>query len=332
MFDIRELKRFKNICAEIKKLGNDFDFTFTKINENKYTIVATNGIEYCRVIGDLLGCANFDLFQISQKDFIAICTFFEKKVNVKIDDMIITFFDDFKKYKCLNLKNDYYKRANFSFDFNKSYKINMDECIILKDLGVSKCIAIYDKYLMSTDNNCATLTTFDKSITGENIFTFVKIFPSGTWFFSPESKVIVSEDKKIAVSIAQSDKKYPNKALLTLSNFPLNNFFEVEAKNFINAIDECQIVSDTLKIIFENKNIVLKASNFQQNNNLTLKINANYDHVTQKKEIKFSQRYAQYFKNFVDNKKIKIYFDDAENNYMLRAEYKTNKLFFNGMI
>ena len=334
MIKISDLKRIKKTCFDEIASANrgqrkDIAVLFKPIDASKYQMIMSNGEDYGRMVADFLELSNMPEFQISWLDFLKICDLFEKKISVTVEDNTILVKEDKKKFKCSLFKSEAWKNAFFKFDFDTALKINMDECWILSDFGNMQKFALGQNFLMSTDGSFAGINILKQDF-GNDIFLFVNKFPAGTWFFNPDRRIIVSEDKRIACSYKRATGNYPFKGILQISEQPLNNWFKVNCKEFQHFLEQCSKIDE--KIIFEFLDNEINIIAVGETSKIQLNIPAEFEHKTTRQELRFMQKYAVEFCKCADaDGNLTILFDDSENVYMARAEKENLKIFGMGI-
>lgn len=254
--------------------------------------------------------------------------FFQDIITITVKDKTILFSEDNTKYKCNYFSSSANDSVNFKFDFNSAFKINMGNLFIIKDLGNIGKFAISQSKLVSTDGNFCAINDIDCDF-GDNIQLFTTKFPTGTWFFNPNSRIIVSKDKRIACTIRKGNGSYPFKGLIDLSNQVLNNWFECNLKEFYNAIERCSNIDD--KIIMQLKNDHIKFKSTSDFGSFSTEITAKFEHISPKEEIRMAYRYLIEYCRCAKDGRIRIYFDDNKNEYKLKSEIDRLVIFGTGL-
>lgn len=335
MLKISDLRRIKKICFDkiaqsSRGQRNSLAVMFSPIDNSKYQIIMSNGEDYGRIVADFLELYAMEEFQISWSDFLKVCELFDKKIDVSINKNTVIVKEDKKKFKCAIMRSDAHKNASFKFDFDNAFKINMDNSFIMSDFGNMGKFVVYENYIMSTDGAFAGINILKQNV-GTEAYFFTNKIPAGTWFFNPEKRIIVSEDKRVACTYKRAVGGYPHKAMLQLAEQPLDNFFKVNAKQFQACLEQCSKIDE--KVIFEfvsdsEVNII----SVSENGAYKVSIPAEYEHKTSRQEVRFMGKYAIEFCRCVDaDGNLTIYFDDNDNTYMVRAEKEDLKVFGMGL-
>lgn len=330
--DLRRIKKtvFDKIAQVSRGQRNTLAVLFKPIDNQKYQIVMSNGEDYGRMIADFTELYAIQEFQISYSDFVRICDLFEKKIDVSVDKNIILIKEGKKKFKCSICKSDAWENAVFSFDFENAFRLSMDDCWILSDLGIMGKFAVGQNFLISTDGSFAGINLLKQNF-GEDVHMFVDEFPSGSWFYNPKQRIIVSEDKRIACTYKKATGLYPYETILQLSEQPLNNWVRVDCKQFQKCLEQCSKIDKKVAIEFLDNEVNIFATD--ETSAVQTTIPAEFEHKTPRKEIRFVQKYIVEFCKCVDeNGKLTILFDDNENVYMTRVESEKLKLFGMGLV
>lgn len=329
--DLRRIKKtvFDKISTSNRGMRNNLSVLFKPIDNSKYQMIMASGDDFGRMVADFTELYAMQEFQIAWSDFSRICDLFEKKIDVSIENNIVLIKEGRKKFKCSISKSDAWKNASFKFDFDNAFRVSMDDCWILPDLGTMGKFAVGQNFLISTDGNFAGIN-FLKQNLGEDVHMFTSKFPSGSWFYNPEKRIIVSEDKRIACTFKKAVGAYPYKAILQLSEQPLNNWVRVDCKQFQNCLEQCSKIDEKVAIEFLDNEVNIFAVG--ETSAVQNTISAEFEHKTPRKEIRFMQKYIVEFCRCIDeNGKLTILFDDNENVFMTRTESEKLKLFGMGL-
>lgn len=331
MLKISDLRRIKKLVfdkiAQTTGRGqrNTLAVMFKPIDNQKYQIIMSNGEDYGRMVADFLELYAMQKFQIFWSDFQNICDLFDKKIDVVINDNIVNIKEGKKHFKCVMSRSEAWKNAVFKFDFDNATKINMDNYWIMSNLGMIGKFALGQNFLMSTDGNLAGINFLKQNIS-DNVHLFTTKIPTGTWYFNPNKRIIVSEDKRIACTYKKAVGSYPHEALLQLSQQPLNNWFRVNCKEFLTCLEQCSKIDEKVVIEFADNEMNIIAVG--KNGVFKTTIPAEYEHKASKSKIRFMQKYIVEFCKCVDiDGNITIKFDDNESTYMVRAENEVLKIF-----
>lgn len=320
MIKVSDLKRIRKVCFDkIAQCGvakRDLAVRFTAINTELYEVVLSNGEDYARLVGDLTKMCALPDFQINWGDFVRVCDFFQDTIAITVKDKTILFSEGKTKYKCNYFSSNANEGVNFKFDFSSAFKINMDNLFIIKDFGNMGKFAISQSKLVSTDGNFCAINEISEDI-GDDIQMFTTKFPIGTWFFNPQNRVIVSEDKRIACTVRRANGVYPFKGLIDLSNQVLNNWFECDLKEFYSAIERCSKIDDKIIMKLKDDHIVFKTvgafGSFQTD------VNVEFEHTSPKEEMRMAYHYLVEYCRCAKDGRIRIYFDDNKNEYKLKS-------------
>lgn len=329
--DLRRIKKlvFDKIAQASRGQRNTLAVLFKPIDNQKYQIIMSNGEDYGRMVADFTELYALQEFQIAWGDFQKICDLFDKKIDITINGNVVSIKEGKKHFKCSISRSEAWKNAIFKFDFENAFKINMDNCWMLSDLGMMQKFALGQNFLMVTDGNFAGINYLKQNI-GEDVHLFTTKIPTGTWFFNPNKRIIVSEDKRVACTYKKAVGSYPYKAMLQLSEQPLNNWLKMNCKEFLSCLEQCSKVDDKITIEFNNNEVNIIAVG--ENGAFKVSIPAELEHKTPKKEIRFMQKYVVEFCKCVDaDGNLTIKFDDNDSTYMARAEKEDLKIFGMGL-
>lgn len=324
MIKVSDLRRIKKLCfdkiAQASSARKDLSVRFSPIGADMYECVMCNGEDFARIVADTTTLTALPEIQISWHDFQRVCDLFSDIVDLTVKDSTILFKEGKTKFKCATFRSNANKMVNFKFDFDNAIKINMrDNLVILSDLGNFNKFCLSGQHLMSSDGNIAIINILNESL-GENDYVFTSIFPQGAWYFNPNYRIIVSEDKRLATTIKRAVSGYPTQALLNLSKQALSNWFEVDVKEFLQCLEKCAKIDDKVILRFEPEGyLTIKAENKEFADFATC-IECEVDHDSHKQEIRFTQRYIKEFCRCEHNGRVRILFDDDPAEYKLRAE------------
>lgn len=320
MIELSDLKRIKKIFDRVARTGakTSLAVKFTPIDDNSYSVIMSNGEDYARLIssGNLKNA-----IQISWEDFCRICDLFNKEIDIIKRVTFIEIIEGKTKLKCSESTSRANEFCNFKFDFDNAIILSLNNVHVVTNQGAKGTI---DKFvlgknmLVSTDSHIVMLNKLSKDI-GEDIHILVDMFPEGSWYFNPNSNIIVSEDKRIAMTLRKGNGQYPFDGIVKLSQLEYNNYFEVELKDFKDSIDKCSKVDNKIKLQFTSTSIELSCLNGGINEYHT-SINAKYDHVTSREFIKFDYKYLKEFCRCAENGKLKICFSDNASEQKMKSE------------
>lgn len=324
MIKVSDLRRVKKYCfdkiVQQSSARKDLAVKFKPISADMYECIMCNGEDYARLVADTTSLVAMPEIQISWVDFARICDLFNNTVELTVKDYTITFKEGKTNFKCIMFASDLNDRVNFKFDFENAIQINMRENLfILPDLGTFNKFCLSGNHIISTDGSMAAINRLDKSL-GDGEYTFTTVFPVGTWFFNPNNKVIVSEDKRMATTIKQALEGYPTQVLLNLSQQALSNWFEVDVKEFLSCLERCAKIDSKVILRFDQEGFLnIKAENNEYADFATM-IECKLDHPSRKQEIRVLQKYIIEFCRCAKEDKLKIFFDESPNEYKLKSE------------
>lgn len=334
MIKISDLKRIKQLCfdkiAQNGAARKDLAVFFKPINEKLYSVVMSNGEDFARIVADIIGDKQIQEFQIAWSDFNKICIFFNKYIEIDLKDNVVTFKENKTKFKCAITRSDASRSCYFKFDFDNAVKVCMDEAFVLDKLGIMQKFALSKNLIVSTDGNFAAINNIKNNV-GNDKHLFTSKFPAGMWFFNPEQRIIVSEDKRVACTIRRATGDYPLDILIKISQQPLNNWVEVNVKQFKDSIDKCSKVDEKIIMTFAENELIVAAWN-REYADYSTSIPAKFDHISTRLDIRFMYKYLVEFCRCIDeNGNLKILFDDDEKTIIIRAENKNLQIFGMGL-
>ena len=332
MIKLTDLRRVRKYCfnriAQQSPRKTSLAVKFSPIGADMYECVMSNGEDYARIIAITTVLTAMPEFQISWTDFIRICDLFVNIIELSVKDNEVIFKEGKTKFKCRLFRSEANDYVNFEFDFDNAIKINMtDNLYIMSDRGNFKNFCLKDKYLMSTDGCFAAINILDNPLSDKE-FLFTNIFPEEAWFFNPDYRIIVSEDKQMAMTIKKAAGVYPTKGILQLSRQALSNWFEVDTKEFIACLEKCAKVGEVVTLEFKKEGVLnITAEDLISSLSFETSIPCKIDHVSNKQKMKFKQIYLEEFYRCEREGKLKILFDDDPLEYKIRAE-KDNLIIF----
>lgn len=333
MIKIADLRRIKKLCFD--KIGanaaarRDLSVQIKPINEEIYTVIMSNGNDYARLVANFTQPTKFEEVNLAWSDFQKVCEFFDKIITITVKDNQYEIKEGKSKLKCVKIKSEANNACSFKFDFDENaHKISMDDCFIMLDKKLQTCpFVLCENAIASTDTNFAVINYLNKDF-GDTPHFFVNKFPAGTWFFNPDKRIIVSEDKKIACTFRKATSGCPYTALKQLVAQPLTNWFEVDAKPFKELIDKCYKIDEKIILEFAQDEINIIADSKEFSVNFAVSIPAKYDHTPTRKDLRFMYKYlAEYIRCTDENGKLRILFDDAQSTYMTRSVGKNLTIF-----
>lgn len=324
MIKVSDLRRVKKYCfdkiAQQSSARKDLVVRFHPIGAEMYECVMCNGEDFARIVADTTTLTALPEMQIAWTDFVRVCDLFTDVIEVSIKDNTIIFKEGKTKFKCATFRTTLNDMVNFKFDFENAIEINMREGLfILSDLGNFNKFCLSGHYMISSDANIAAINILEESL-GEGEYTFTSVFPYGTWYFNPNYRIIVSQDKRMATTIKKALDGYPTKTLLDLSRQVMSNWFEVNTKEFLACLERCAKIDDKVVLRFDQDGyLTIKAENKEFADFATM-IECSVDHPSTKQEIRFMQKYITEFCRCEKDGRVRILFDENPHEYKLRAE------------
>lgn len=332
MIKVSDLRKVKKHCfsriAQQSSRKKNLAIKFSPVGADMYECIMSNGEDYARIIATTTALTAMPEFQISWTDFIRICDLFVNIIELSVKDNEVIFKEGKTKFKCGLCRSEANNYVNFKFNFDNAIKINMtDNLYIMSDRGNFTNFSLKDKYLMSTDGCFAALNILNNSLSDKE-YLFADIFPEGNWFFNPDCRIIVSEDKQMAMTIKKAAGVYPTKGILQLSKQALSNWFEVDTREFMACLEKCAKVGEVITLEFKKEGVLnIKAEDLISSLSFETSIPCKIDHVSSKQKMKFKQIYLKEFYRCEREGKLKILFDDDPLEYKIRAE-KDNLIIF----
>ena len=329
MLSIKDLSKATEVFNLIAQKSVDktkLVVSFKPLNETTYTVVMSNGNESARLIVErepkIMQC-----FNISYNDFLRLFKIFNDRFNVSVDNSKIYFKKNKNSYGCVEMKSQLNDSVKFKFDFDGSYKITIDKPLILKTTSFGGVYAIADNEIASTDGYLGVITRLDANTKG-NVFLFRDEFPNGTYFYNPNSNLIVSEDKKLCYTMRQAVNKFPYKTFSQLAQSNLNNYFICDYKEFYEHIRQCVDINKEHVIIYLNDDTI-GISSVDKNGtcHYEVEIQAQYKTQPKRKMIRFNPNYMLTLTKANEDDKIKIEFDDDERIRIIRAKSAKHVIF-----
>lgn len=323
MIKISDLNRIKEACFDNiarKTLSSDrvlLEVSFKAITDRMFSVSMSNRLDYARGVFTSEKPFNFEHFTISWYNFGQLCFLMYDEVDVKFDKNSVVFYRQDRKYKAPLMYNELPEHS-YKFNFENAILLNMDNSIILKEHNILKFFVATKNYVISFDEYFCILNKTKYDI-GDQVLKLTEKFPQGTWFFNPENKIIVSEDKSIARSFRQAQGPYPLQALFNVIKQPLSNWFICDKVALSKILEKGQNIARTVTIEFQENSLTLISSN-TTGETFKDEIEVKYKEPPKRKMLKMQYSYFKFFTEAAQNKKIKIEFDDNENTRFIRAE------------
>jgi hypothetical protein len=329
MLSIKDLSKATEVFNLIAQKSVDktkLVVSFKPLTETTYTVVMSNGNESARLIVESEPKI-MQSFDIGYNDFLRLFKIFNDRFNVSVDNGKICFKKNKNSYSCVETKSQLNDSVNFKFDFDGSYKITIDKPLILKTIAFGGVYAIADNEIASTDGFIGVIDKIDANTKG-NVFLFRDEFPNGTYFYNPNSNLIVSEDKKLCCTMRQAVNKFPYKTFSRLVQSNLNNYFICDYKEFYEHIRQCVDINKEHVIIYLN-NDTIRISSVDKNSTCHYEVEIQVQYKTQpkRKMIRFNPNYMLTLTKANEDDKIKIEFDDDERIRIIRAKSTKHVIF-----
>lgn len=329
MLSIKDLSKATEVFNLIAQKSVDktkLVVSFKPLTEITYTVIMSNGNESARLIVESEPKI-MQSFDIGYNDFLRLFKIFNDRFNVSVDNGKICFKKNKNSYSCVETKSQLNDSVNFKFDFDGSYKITIDKPLILKTIAFGGVYAIADNEIASTDGFIGVIDKIDANTKG-NVFLFRDEFPNGTYFYNPNSNLIVSEDKKLCYTMRQAINKFPYKTFSRLAQSNLNNYFICDYKEFYEHIRQCVDINKEHVIIYLN-NDTIRISSVDKNSicHYETEIQAQYKTQPKRKMIRFNSNYMLTLTKANEDDKIKIEFDDDERIRIIRAKSTKHVIF-----
>lgn len=331
MLSIKELAKATevfNLIANKSVDKNKLAVSFKPLNETTYTVIMSNGNESARLIVEREPKI-MQSFNIAYQDYLRLFKVFNDRFNVKVDSNgnKITFKKDRNSYACIEFKSSLNDTAKFKFDFDGAYKITIDKPLILKTMNFGGVYAMANNEIASTDGFIGVVCNLDADTKG-NVFLFRDEFPTGTYFYNPDSNLIVSEDKKLSYTMRQAQNKFPYKTFSQLAQQDLNNYLVCDCKEFYEHCKSAVEINKEHVIIYLNDNAIKMSSiNKDGTCHYEVELPVEYKTPSKRKMIKYNPNYLLTLAKAEDNGKLKIEFDNNEQIRIIRTKNEKYTIF-----
>lgn len=326
MIKISELKRIKKLCFDklaresVNKEG--LIVAIKPLGLELIEILLSNGENYGRIIIDNPAKDVVPQLFLGWYDFVKICELFNKEIKIDAKENSIKITEGKTVLKCPTYRDKYTMRSNFKFDFSSALKLDTGNLFMLDDHASIQKFAIYQDKLISSDGNICILNKLNQNFGDEN-FLYVDKFPAGNWYINKEDSIIVSEDKRIALTHRKATGEYPM-GLIQLAQQPLSNSFECNAKELIEKIQQCALIYDIMNVEFgKNELKISSTGGVKSKSNATYEttLPVKFENPTQRGGFQFLIKYFADFCKCADSKGVlRILFDDNPKTHMFRAE------------
>lgn len=337
MIKISDLKRIKKLCFDklareavekgglivaIKPLGIDL-----------IEIVLSNGTDYGRIILDNHSKEALPEMFLGWHDFVKICELFKKEVKFDKKDNNIKVSEGKTILKCQTCVEKYTINSSFKFDFGSAILLNTKDVFMLDNHVAIQKYAIHQDKLISCDGSICILNKLDNNF-GDEPYLYVDNFPDGNWYINKTEAVIVSEDKRIALTHRKATGDYPM-GLLQMAQQPLSNSFECGSKELFEKIQQCALIYDVMDIKFGKNELQISSTagvKSKSNASYETTLPVKFEKPTQRTGFQFSIRYLTDFCKCADDKGIvRILFDDTPTVHMFRTENDKHIIFGMGI-
>ena len=317
--DLTKATEVFNLIANKSVDKNRLAVSFKPLNETTYTVIMSNGNESARLIVEREPKIMQD-FSIAYHDFLRLFKLFDDRFNVNVDNgNKITFKKNKNSYACVEMRSQLNDNINFKFEFEGAHKITIDKPLILKTLSFGGVYAIANNEIASTDGYMGVISRINADTNG-NVFLFRDDFPNGTYYYNPNSNLIVSEDKKLCYTMRQAVNKFPYKTFSQLAQSNLSNYFVCDYKEFSEHVRQCiDINKEHLKIYLNDDTITMNSINKEGTCYYEVELPVDYKVSPKRKMIKYNPNYLLTLAKAEDNGKLKIEFDNNEQIRIIRS-------------
>ena len=333
MIKISDLKRVKKLCfdriardsANSKLLVVDFK----PICIDAIEVLLSNGNNYGRIILDNESKTVFSSFSLGWTDFVKICELFKSQIVIKATDKEAKIKEGKTVLNCRVYNSTYNSACKFKFDFSTAKEFDATKVLMLDDhLEIQKYAIVSDE-LISCDGHIGIVNKIKTDFEGEPL-VYTDYFPAEKWFINRNHNLIVSGDKRIAMTHPQACGSYPV-AVLTLAKQQLSNSFTCSGKELVEKMQQCSLIYSVMEILFGEKELIIRSLEVGDSKYETV-IPVEYEHKTSRAGFRFSIKYFAYFCKCADkNGRVTIMFDDNQNVQMFRSESELYTIFGMGI-
>lgn len=334
MIKISDLKKARKTCFDkIAREASQKDGLAVRVKPigiELIELMMSNRDDYARVILDNYKKASISESIINWKDFLKICELFDKEIVIMKDGKKIKVSEEQTSLTCIEFGHTFNSECDFKFDFKESLLLETKDLFILDSHLPMAGLAIYKDKLLSCDGCVCIMNNLSENF-GDESLIYPDKFPDGDWFIDKKSQNIVSEDKRILASKRRLSGTYPACTLLQLSKQPLSNSFTCNAKDLEEKFKQCSLIFDKMELGFGKDELIIESGSGSHNKFKT-SIPVAYKNKTSRKNINFVIKYISMFcKCAGKDGNVEIFFDDSENQHMLRAECEKYTIFAAGI-
>ena len=337
MIKISDLKRIKKLCFD--KLAREsvdkggLIVAIKPLGLELIEIRLSNGSDYGRIILDNTSKEVVPEMFLGWYDFLKICELFKKEVKITKKENTIKVTEGKTVLNCPTFRDRYTLSSNFKFDFSSALKLDTKDLFVLDDHGSVQKYAIWQDKLISSDGHICILNNLSQNF-GDEPFLYTDKFPDCNWYINKADSVVVSEDKRIALTHRKATGAYPM-GLIQMSQQPLSNSFECDSKELIEKTQQCAIIYDIMDIRFgKNELKISSTGGVKSKSNATYEttIPVKFENPTQRTGFTFQIKYFMDFCKCADkNGVLKLLFDDCPTTHMFRAECSKYTIFGMGI-
>ena len=326
MIKISELKRIKKLCFD--KLAREAPdksgliVAIKPLGLELVEILLSNGTNYGRIIVDNPAKDLTSEVFLGWYDFVKICELFKKEVRIDKKDNTIKVTEGKTVLNCPIYRDRYTLNSKFKFAFDSAIKLETKNLFVLDDHAIVQKYAIYQDKLISSDGSICILNKLTRNF-GDKAFLYTDKFPDGNWYINQEDSIVVSENKRIALTHRKAVDGYPM-GLLQMSQQPLSNSFECDAKELYEKIQQCALIYEIMDIKFGKDELKISSTGgVKSKSNATYEttLPVKFESPTQRDGFQFAIKYFIDFCKCADAKgRVKILFDDCPTTHMFRTE------------